>query len=324
MKINFQKNLQELTIKDNFMFGAVMLEEANCRGFLEMVLGIPIQSLSIDLEKSMVYHPEYKGIRLDVIARDKANTHYNVEMQVLPKAALGQRSRYYHSQIDMELLTSGLDYSKLPNSFVIFVCDFDPFGFQKYCYTFLNRCEEENALKLDDGNVTIFLSTHGKNPQDVSEGMVRFLKFVKASLKASIADYKDDFVKQLQDTIVRIKASREMGERYMLLQELLKDERTAGFAEGHAAGLTEGHASGLAEGLAEGHAAGLAAGLAEGRKCAILETLEELEEVPAWLRQQISLENDPETLSLLSKEARHAKSLEEFIQRCQLKDQQAE
>ena len=204
------------------------------RGFLEMVLGIPIQSLSIDLEKSMVYHPEYKGIRLDVIARDEANTHYNVEMQVLQKAALGRRSRYYHSQIDMELLTSGLDYSKLPNSFVIFVCDYDPFGLKKYCYTFLNRCEEENTLKLDDGNVTIFLSTHGKNPQDVSEGMVRFLKFVKASLKASIADYKDDFVKQLQDTIVRIKASREMGERYMLLQELLKDERTAGFAEGHA------------------------------------------------------------------------------------------
>ena len=203
-----KKNLQELTIKDNFMFGAVMIEEANCRGFLEMVLGIPIQSLSIDLEKSLVYHPEYKGIRLDVIAKDEANTHYNVEMQVLQKTALGRRSRYYHSQIDMELLTSGLDYSKLPNSFVIFVCDYDPFGLKKYCYTFLNRCEEENTLKLDDGNVTIFLSTHGKNPQDVSEGMVRFLKFVKASLKASIADYKDDFVKQLQDTIVRIKASR--------------------------------------------------------------------------------------------------------------------
>ena len=298
------KNLQELTIKDNFMFGAVMLEEANCRGFLEMVLGIPIQSLSIDLEKSMVYHPEYKGIRLDVIAKDEANTHYNVEMQVLQKAALGRRSRYYHSQIDMELLTSGLDYSKLPNSFVIFVCDYDPFGLKKYCYTFFNRCEEENTLKLDDGNVTIFLSTHGKNPQDVSEGMVRFLKFVKASLKASIADYKDDFVKQLQDTIVRIKASREMGERYMLLQELLKDERTAGFAEGHAAGLTEGRA--------------------EERKQIILENLEDLGTIPSWLKEQISQENNPETLSLMSKESRHAKSLEEFIQNCQLKSQQAE
>ena len=291
-----KKNLQELTIKDNFMFGAVMIEEANCRGFLEMVLGIPIQSLSIDLEKSMVYHPEYKGIRLDVIARDKANTHYNVEMQVLPKAALGQRSRYYHSQIDMELLTSGLDYSKLPNSFVIFVCDYDPFGLKKYCYTFFNRCEEENTLKLDDGNVTIFLSTHGKNPQDVSEGMVRFLKFVKASLKASIADYKDDFVKQLQDTIVRIKASREMGERYMLLQEMLQDERTAGFAEGRA----------------------------EERKQIIMENLEELGKVPSWLRQQILEEKNLDKLLYLSKESRHAKSLEEFIQNCQLKGQKAE
>ena len=134
--------------------------------------------------------------------------------------------------------------------------------------------------------------------------MVRFLKFAKASLKDSIADYKDDFVKQLQDTIVRIKASREMGERYMLLQELLKDERTAGFAEGHAAGRTEGRA--------------------EERKLIILENLDELGAVPSWLRQQISEEDNLETLSLLSKESRHAKSLEEFIQNCQLKDQQAE
>jgi len=30
------KTLQELTIKDNFMFGAAMLDPENCRGFLEM------------------------------------------------------------------------------------------------------------------------------------------------------------------------------------------------------------------------------------------------------------------------------------------------
>ena len=33
-----RKTLQELTIKDNFVFGAVMCEESNCRRLLEMVL----------------------------------------------------------------------------------------------------------------------------------------------------------------------------------------------------------------------------------------------------------------------------------------------
>ena len=32
-----RKTLQDLTIKDNFLFGAVMSVEDNCRGFLELV-----------------------------------------------------------------------------------------------------------------------------------------------------------------------------------------------------------------------------------------------------------------------------------------------
>ena len=45
------------------MFGAVMLEEENCRQFLELVLGFPIAKVEVDKEKSMVYNPDYKGIR---------------------------------------------------------------------------------------------------------------------------------------------------------------------------------------------------------------------------------------------------------------------
>ena len=48
-----RKRLQELTIKDNFMFGAVMMEEDNCRKFLELSLGFPIAHLEISREKNI-------------------------------------------------------------------------------------------------------------------------------------------------------------------------------------------------------------------------------------------------------------------------------
>ena len=64
------KRLKELTIKDNFMFGAVMMDEDNCKGLLERVLEIPIDRVDVSKEKSIVYHPEYKGVRLDVYAKD--------------------------------------------------------------------------------------------------------------------------------------------------------------------------------------------------------------------------------------------------------------
>lgn len=69
--------------------------------------------------KSIVYHPEYKGVRLDVYAKDEKQTRYNVEMQVERKPALGKRSRYYQSQMDMEMLLTGEDYTELPNTYVI-------------------------------------------------------------------------------------------------------------------------------------------------------------------------------------------------------------
>ena len=97
-----KKQLKELTIKDNFMFGAVMTMPENCKDFLEMVLQTKLSEVVVSKEKSMIYHPEYKGIRLDVYANDEERTHYNVEMQVSKKPALGRRSRYYQSQIDMK------------------------------------------------------------------------------------------------------------------------------------------------------------------------------------------------------------------------------
>lgn len=77
-----RKTLQELTIKDNFMFAAVMMDGDNCREFLELVLGISIERVEVSYEKSIVYHLEYKGIRLDVFAKDESNSRYNVEMRL--------------------------------------------------------------------------------------------------------------------------------------------------------------------------------------------------------------------------------------------------
>ena len=83
-------------------------------------------------------------------ARDEENTCYNVEMQASRRPVLGKRSRYYQSQMDMEMLQSGIDYEELPKSFVVFICDFDPFGKELYRYTFKMKCEEDVNVELEE------------------------------------------------------------------------------------------------------------------------------------------------------------------------------
>ena len=206
--------------------------EENCKGFLERVLPIKINYVEINTEKNIVYHPEYKGVRLDVYAKDENNTRYNIEMQVLKQPALGRRSRYYQSQMDMELLSEGCEYAELPDSYVIFLCDFDPFGEGKYRYTFRTICEETEKASLKDGRCIVFLNTCGRNEENIPQELLSFLKFVHADLKESQKDFQDDYVRQVQKSVTDIKASREMEERFMLLEELLKDEHRQGVQEG--------------------------------------------------------------------------------------------
>lgn len=226
-----RKTLRELTFKDNFMFAAVMLDEENAKGVIERALDIQVDHVEISYEKSIVYNPEYKGIRLDVYLKDDKNRHFNVEMQVANTEIL-KRSRYYHSQIDMELLSTGIDYEQLPETYVIFICDYDPIGLGKYKYTRCQMIEEDRDYHYDDGSYTIFLSTVGTNEDEISKDLMNFLKYVGAEFEESQNDYSDEFVKRLQKSVEKIKFDREMGRRYMLFEELMKEEYNAGKAEG--------------------------------------------------------------------------------------------
>ena len=221
------RKFQDLTIGDNYMFGSVMMENDNCRQLLERVLEMPISRVEVIKEKSMIYHPKCKGVRLDVYAKDENNTHYDVEMQLLKRDALPKRSRYYHSQMDMELLTSGAKYENLPNTYVIFICDFDPFSDGKYRYRFRNVCKETGKI-LEDGAETIFLNTRGKNPDEVSEELVSFLEFVRAGQDGNFEDFGDTYVTRLQNTIRQIKENRGKERQYMMWQDIIDDAKEEG------------------------------------------------------------------------------------------------
>ena len=80
------KPLKEQTIKNNFIFGAVMTHEDICMEFLELVIKKKLTQINVDKEKNIVYSPNYKGIRLDIFAKDENGVAYDIEMQVVSDA----------------------------------------------------------------------------------------------------------------------------------------------------------------------------------------------------------------------------------------------
>ncbi len=188
----------------------------------------------------------------------------------------------------MELLLAGTSYEELPDTYVIFICNFDPFGEGKYQYTLRQMCEESQGIDVGDGAHTIFLNTCGRNTSEVPKGLVTFLEYVRTPLAECERDFEDDYVSQLQSSVKSIKVNREMGARHMIFQEMLADEREEGRIEGR----IEGQLSARIE--------------------VILEFLENLGMVSQELKVRIQQEKDIEILKRWSKLAAKAESINEF------------
>ena len=226
-----RKKFMSQTIKDNFMFGAVMREGDNCKELLERIFNRTMSKVVISQEeKSIFYNPDYHGVRLDVYAVDIRGKIYDIEMQI-SRDNTELRARYYHSQMDVELLVKGADYRELPDSYVIFICDYDPLKMGKFVYNIRNRVDELPDYDYMDGSHTIFLSTRGKNDSEISESLKKFLDYVGSDLKDSNKDYNDEFISKLQKSVAKIKSNREQEAQFMTLELMLNDKYRAGRAE---------------------------------------------------------------------------------------------
>ena len=124
--------LSELPLRNDFMFGEVMRTSEICQLFLEELLSIKIRRIEfIDKQKDLSDSYTYHGIRLDVYLKDEAGTVFNVEMQSAKNDELPRRARYYQGAIDRSELPKAVNYDELPESYVIFVCNFDYFHIGK-------------------------------------------------------------------------------------------------------------------------------------------------------------------------------------------------
>ncbi len=211
------KPLEDLTLDDYFLFGAVMSEEKNLKPLLEYILNIKIDHISYpERQKVIDVNYESKGIRLDVYCEDDENTVYSVEMQVADKGNLPKRIRYYHDMIDLNIFDKGEDYRKLQKSFVIFICCFDTFGKDRYMYTFKRQCQEDSSVFLGDDAVSIVLNTKG-TVGEINEELRGALKYIDGEQPTS--DYAD----RLNKSVENVKANEKWRVDYMTMAMKIKE-----------------------------------------------------------------------------------------------------
>ena len=211
------KRLEELEIWDDFMFGAVMSNKELCKHLLEIILQKKIKDIRYtELQKTIDLQYDAKSIRLDVYVEDDLDSVYNIEIQTTDEKNLPKRSRFYQGMIDLNILNKGESYNKLKKSYVIFICNYDPFRKGRCFYRFENVCVDDPSLKLEDDSVKIMINPYGNDTKQFGKGFAALMDFLKNG------QISDTYTESLKDEITEVKVSEEWRRRYMKL--LIRDQ----------------------------------------------------------------------------------------------------
>ena len=215
------KPLKEMNLTDDFLFDVATTELENCKTIIELSTGLRLKSLKWKEGQKVVHNiPGKRGIRMDFVAESEDGRVFDVEMQNRKEGNIPKRTRFYQALMDAPLLKSGeKGFDKLKPLFIIVLCDYDPYGKKKYCYTFENRCKEQPDLLLGDEVTKLFLSTKGENADEVPKELVDFLHYITESNEKGLPEECDERLRRLHESIQEIKTSTSVEVEYMKMEE---------------------------------------------------------------------------------------------------------
>ena len=235
------KNYDELDFTDDFMFGKIMGDKELCREVLECLLQKPVGELTeVQTQREFKYVSDGKPIRLDVYNEDSEKRVYDAEMQKLNHKSieslqLPKRSRFYQSSIDVDYLDKTADYNTLPESNIIFICTFDPFGKNISKYTFKECCEEDSGICLNDGTSKIFYNCTYKG-KDIPKDLRELYDYIEGK------QANNDLTKKINNAVNKAKKNEKWRSEFMKERIILQDARAEGREEGREEGIEKGRA----------------------------------------------------------------------------------
>ncbi len=236
-----KKPVDKLTFADDGMFQEVMRYPEISAELVERLLHIKVGHVEYpELEKAIKPFYTTKGVRLDVYLKDDDKI-IDVELQCYPQDALGKRTRYYQSMIDMDSLMKGQDYPELKESYILFICKQDPFFIDEEkkisyglpCYTFQNVCKENAEVNLNDKSLSVIYNANAYEAEK-DEKIKAFLHFISTNEPG-----KDDFTNRLSKLVEKIKDNEKFRSDYAAMNLHDRDIQRAARKEGMEEGKQE-------------------------------------------------------------------------------------
>ncbi len=159
----------QFNLMDDTFFSVVMEHNDAAEYLLAHLLGKPVRIIENKTQYS-IRNIESHSVVLDALVEDEEHNIYDVEVQVGDKNNHERRIRYYNTAIDWSYLEKGKNYSDLPELFMIFISDFDPFEMDEIHYE-VGQYVKGTQQEYDSGVHIHYFNTQVKDETFLSELM---------------------------------------------------------------------------------------------------------------------------------------------------------
>ena len=253
-----KKIIASLTLMDD-LFMQVVLEEQACTEYILQTI-LDKSSLKLKEQRLQKSLPNLHGraLVLDCLCTDDKGLLYNIEVQNSSAGAIPKRARYHAALMDTHTLKKGEKFSKLPESYVIFITDKDVLGEGEQLYQ-IERVIKKSGTLFKDGSHILYFNTARQDDNALG-------KLAKDFKEANPKEIKSKVLSHRVASLKEGKLDRE-GEKKMnvLLEKYRKKAVEEGIEKGLAQGMQQGLEKGLEQGLQQGLQKGLEKGLEKGQ-----------------------------------------------------------
>ena len=242
----WKQEWKKLTLADDFIFSRIMQNTEVCKEVLELLLKIKISHIEFPVAQKVIQTLKAsKGVRMDVYVQEANGQRvFDIEIQSVITKEEALRARYYQGMLDLDNLLKGSDYVELPQTYIIFLCMNDPFGFNLPIYEPHSYIDPNNQHPYDDKTKKIFYNV--SRYQDVNDPRIKdFLQYLKNKTPTN------DFTRRLDKMVEELKTIEVGFTDYIAARQKEFDWFRQGKEQGYEEGLQQGREVGHEQGVYE-------------------------------------------------------------------------
>lgn len=206
---------------------------------LRIIMGKPELIITrCETQKDLKRLAGSRSLELDVHAMEPDGTEYDIEIERSRGRAEPRRVRYHQSAMDVERLGPGEEFSRLPETYVIFIAEEDVFGEGRALYR-IERMDVDTGRPFGDGTHILYVNGAYRGDTDIGRLMHDFC----------CCDAKDMYLEPMAERTRYLKESQKgVAVMCKVFEDILNEGREKGREEGRKEGRKEGREEGRIEG----------------------------------------------------------------------------